>query len=149
MPDTRLHVLTWCAVSRLCFAGIAGWLVLLTRNDAAKDIELLVLRHEVAVLRRRNPKPRLEWADRAVFAALVSHSRHRAALAPAPGRPQMATAQSTGRPPIGQDLVELIVHLAQENPSWGIRAFKVSYGVWDIESRPDLFSSLCKAGGTR
>ena len=50
---------------------IAAWLVLLARSDAAKDIELLVLRHEVAVLRRMNPKPRLDWADRAVFATPI------------------------------------------------------------------------------
>src|SRR3979411_3075104 len=55
----------------LVFCRIAAWLTLLARSSAAKDIELLVLRHEVSVLRRMNPKPRLDWADRAVFAALI------------------------------------------------------------------------------
>ena len=55
----------------LLFCRIASWLVLLGRSGAAKDVELLVLRHEVAVLRRANPKPRLDWADRALFAALI------------------------------------------------------------------------------
>jgi len=45
------------------------WLVLLGRASPSKNIELLVLRHEVAVLRRTNPRPRLDWADRALFAA--------------------------------------------------------------------------------
>src|SRR5258705_562175 len=55
----------------LVFCRIAGWLALLTRTSAAKDVEILVLRHENAVLRRQNPKPRLDWADRAVLAALI------------------------------------------------------------------------------
>jgi putative transposase len=55
----------------LIFIRACGWLVLLGRSSASKDIELLVLRHEVAVLRRTNPRPQLDWADRAVFAALV------------------------------------------------------------------------------
>ena len=55
----------------LIFIRLCGWLVLLGRSPASKDIELLVLRHEVAVLRRTEPKPRLDWADRAILAALT------------------------------------------------------------------------------
>jgi putative transposase len=55
----------------LIFNGLLHWLTLLGRTSTSKDIELLVLRHEVAVLRRTNPKPRLDWANRALFAALI------------------------------------------------------------------------------
>jgi putative transposase len=55
----------------LIFLRLLNLLLSLSRSSASQDIELLVLRHELAVLRRANPKPRLDWADRAVFAALV------------------------------------------------------------------------------
>jgi putative transposase len=55
----------------LIFVRLCGWMILLSRSSASKDIELLVLRHEVAVLRLTRPKPGLDWADRAVLAALI------------------------------------------------------------------------------
>jgi putative transposase len=55
----------------LIFVRVLGWLWLFGRSSASKNVELLVLRHEVAVLRRANPKPRLDWADHAVLAALI------------------------------------------------------------------------------
>ena len=63
----------------MIFVRLAGWMTLRARSAAAKDAELLVLRQEVVVLRRQNPKPRLDWADRAVIAAL-------ARLLPGPAR---------------------------------------------------------------
>jgi putative transposase len=52
-------------------ATLLSWLALSARSSASKNAEILVLRHEVAVLRRGNPKPRVDWADRALFAALA------------------------------------------------------------------------------
>jgi hypothetical protein len=59
----------------LIFWRMLGLALLAVRTSSAKDVELLVLRHEVAVLRRTNPRPRMNWADRAVFAALAQRLR--------------------------------------------------------------------------
>ncbi|HEX6520207.1 MAG TPA: hypothetical protein VF070_09375 [Streptosporangiaceae bacterium] len=55
----------------LIVVRVSGWLLLLGRSQASKDAEILVLRHEVMVLRRQIPRPRLDWADRAILAALA------------------------------------------------------------------------------
>jgi putative transposase len=112
--------------------AMLSWLALLARSSASKDAEILVLRQEVAVLRRVNPKPRLEWTDRAVLAALSPLlprvlRLHRIVT---PGtllrwhRRMMARKwtqpRPPGRPPIDGELVELIVRLARENRTWGV-----------------------------
>ena len=50
------------------FSKLLGWIVLRTRSDTTKEIEILVLRHQLAVLQRRTPRPRMSWTDRALIA---------------------------------------------------------------------------------
>jgi hypothetical protein len=61
----------------LIFWKVLGLVLLAVRTSSAKDVELLVLRHEVAVLRRTNPRPHLDWADWAIFTALVQTTQRR------------------------------------------------------------------------
>jgi transposase InsO family protein len=115
----------------LILLRVLNLLLLLGRSSASKDVEILVLRHEVAVLRRVNPKPRLDWADRAVFAALVRRlpqmlRRHRLVT---PGTilrwhrrliaKKWTYPHRLGRPPVQDAVASLIERMARENRSWG------------------------------
>ena len=57
-------------LAHLLLTHVLSWLAMLARSDTAKDVEILVLRHEVAVLHRRQPRPALSWVDRAILSAL-------------------------------------------------------------------------------
>ena len=115
----------------LIFVQLCDWLVLLARSSASKDAELLVLRHEVAVLRRTHPRPRLDWADRAVRAALIRllPGRLRAHRLVTPGtvlrwHRRLITRKwtypnRTGRPPVSAEIAALIKRIATENNGWG------------------------------
>ena len=130
----------------LIFVRVCGWLVLLGRSSASKDAELLMLRHEVAVLRRINSRPRLNWADRAVFAALIKllPARLRAHRLVTPGTVlrwhrrffarKWAYPRRSGRPSVSAEVAALIGRLAIENKSWGYKKIqgellKVGYRV--------------------
>jgi hypothetical protein len=112
---------------------VFGWLVLLGRAQASKDAEIMVLRHEVTVLRRQVSRPKPDWAERAVLAAL-------ARLLPAVLRTHRLVTPGTllawhrrlitrkwtypnqsGRPRTSQEIRDLVLRLAQENPAWGYR----------------------------
>ena len=123
-----LFRLVYLAVSR-----VFAWLALLARSDASKDLEILVLRHEIAVLRRQVARPKPDWADRAVLAALgrllPGHLRAHRIVTPDtllawhrrlvkrkwtyPGRP--------GRPAVSPEIRDLVIQLARQNPRWGYR----------------------------
>jgi putative transposase len=117
----------------LIFVRLCGWLVLLGRSSASKNAELLVLRHEVAVLRRANPRPRLDWADRAILATLIRllPARLRMHRLLIPGtvlrwHRRLVTRKWTypnriGRPPVSAEIAALIERLATENNGWGYK----------------------------
>jgi len=155
----------------LILVRLPGWLVLLAPSDTAKDAEILMLRHEVAVLRRTNPRPNMSWLDRALLSAL---SR----LLPAPPRRVRPVSprtllrrhhqlvarrwtyphRSPGRPPPSAAIRDLVLQMARENPRWGYRRIQgelVGLGhcvaastVWKVLKEAGLDPAPRRAGPT-
>ncbi len=112
---------------------VFGWLLLLGRCQASKNAEIMVLRHEVTVLRRQVARPKPDWADRAVLAALARllPAVFRAHRVVTPGtllawHRRLITRRWTypnrpGRPETSQEIRDLVLRLAQEKPAWGYR----------------------------
>lgn len=117
----------------LIMIRVFGWLVLLGGSEASKDAEIMVLRHEVALLRRQVTRPKPDWADRAILAALARllPAVLRAHRLVTPGtllawHRQLITRKWTypnrpGRPRTSQEIRGLVLRLARENTAWGYR----------------------------
>ena len=116
------------------FAKLLSWVMIHARSDTTKEIEILVLRHQLAVLQRRTPQPRISWSDRAVIAALARlipvRRRHGFLVTPATilhwhrrlvRRRWTTPPVRAGRPAIPTGVRALTVRLATENPTWGYR----------------------------
>src|ERR1039457_5578799 len=123
----------------LLITRVAAWLRLSRREEAWKTAEILILRHQLAVLQRQQPgRVKLNWADRALLAALLGvipqARRHRLRLLVTPGtmlrwhrdivRRRWAARSmrgKTGRPATRRNIKALVLRLARENPDWGYR----------------------------
>jgi hypothetical protein len=155
----------------LMLLRVLGWLALLARSDTSKNIEILVLRHELAVLRRQNPPPTLTWADRAILSGL---SRllprclrlHRIVTprtllrwhAQLVKRHWTDPRRQPGHPATPPPVRDLTLQLARENPTWGYRRIQgelVGLGhpvaastVWKILKAAGVDPSPRRAGRT-
>jgi len=120
----------------LIFARLCGWLTLLPHSDDVKNTEILVLRHQIAVLQRQVRSPRLTWADRAILAALTRRlstaRRRQLSLIITPRtllrwhaelvrRHWTYRHRQPGRPRTGPAIRRLVLEMARDNPAWGYR----------------------------
>ena len=113
---------------------VLGWIALLARSEASKDAEILVLRHQLLVLRRQAGAPKPSWADRAIISALARRipNTRRLYLFVTPrtllrwhadlvNRHWTYPKRKPGRPPTRPTIRALVLRLAAENPTWGYR----------------------------
>ncbi|MEE4598934.1 integrase core domain-containing protein [Streptomyces sp. DSM 41524] len=112
---------------------IFAWLFLMTRSAATKNVEILILRHELAVLRRQVTSPKPGWPDRALLAALsrllprvlrehrIASPRTLLAWHQRLVKQKWTQSPSTGRPPLPEEIRDLIIRLGAENSRWGFR----------------------------
>jgi putative transposase len=123
----------------LAFVGVLRLFARSRRGDLAKDVELLVLRHQLVVLGRQQTRPSFQAADRAFLAALtrILPARRRRGLIVTPQtllrwqrelvrRKWTQPQRAPGRPPAERRVRELILRLARENPTWAIRGLRAS-----------------------
>jgi hypothetical protein len=144
----------------LVVCRLLAFLVLLGRGDRSKELEILVLRHELAILRRQVGRPRFELSDRLMLAALSRvASRHCWSVFSV--RPETLlrwhrrlVARSwtyphrrPGRPPIEREVRALIVRLARENTSWGYVRIVGELRKLDINVSATLVRSVLTEAG--
>ena len=139
--DPKSWFLFW-SLCYLAFRCLLQLVVLRPRSEDFKELEIVVLRHELAVLRRQTRRPQLTTADRVLLAA-ASRLLPRASWASFLVTPttllrwhrRLASRRwsyggRSGRPPIGAEIRELVLRLARENPRWGYQRMVVSWPVW-------------------
>src|ERR1017187_8833090 len=158
----------------LLITRAAAWLRLSRREEAWKTAEILILRHQLAVLQRRQPRrPKLNWADRALLAALLGvipkARRHGLRLLVTPDtivrwhrdivrrrRAARSVGGGPGRPAARQNIRALVLRLARDNPEWGYRRIhgelaglgvRVSAStVWEILTKAGTGPALRRTG---
>jgi len=131
----RSALVTFCPLY-LIFARLCGWLALLPRSGDARNTEILVLRHQIAVLQRQVRSPRLTWADRAILAVLTRRvctaRRRQLSLIVTPRtllrwhadlvkRRWTHRRRTSGCPRTGPAIRRLVLETARDNPAWGYR----------------------------
>jgi putative transposase len=149
----------------LLIARVAAWLQLSRRDEAWKTAEILILRHQLAVLQRRQPRRlQLNWADRALLAALLRvmpKARHRGLrLLVTPDtilrwhrdivRRRWAARSArgrTGRPATRRNIQALIRRLARENPGWGYRRIHGELAGLGVNIAASTVWEILKASG--
>ena len=149
----------------LLITRVAAWLRLSRREEAWKTAEILILRHQLAVLQRRQPRrPKLNWADRALLAALLGvipkARRQGLRLLVTPDtilrwhrdivRRRWAARSMrgrTGRPATRRNIRALVLRLARENPGWGYRRIHGELAGLGVKIAASTVWEILKASG--